>query len=101
KFGARSGQKRRWQFPRHSSPAKDRQQLSWPKFIDFTAELARPVISRHAEAARGIDEHFFMHIAGFDRRNSGNEPTLDLLSAMRPRKIAGDSAKRNTFQICS
>jgi hypothetical protein len=66
-FWIRVRQKRRRQFSRHSGAAKDRQQLRRPKFIDFTPQLARSIVTHDAESARGIDEHFLMDIAKFDR----------------------------------
>src|SRR6266581_5457922 len=82
-FGRRPGQKGWRQFSRHSGASENRQQLCRPKFVNFTPEFARSVISWHAQPACSIDEHFLMHIAKFDRRNSGDEPSLNLLRAVR------------------
>ena len=35
--------------------------------VAFTPELARSIITRDAQPAHGIDEHFLMDIAKFDR----------------------------------
>src|SRR6266498_3479919 len=40
-----------------------------------------------------------MHIAGFDRGNTRNEPAFHPLSAMRPRQITRDRAKFGAFQV--
>src|SRR2546429_5921026 len=42
-----------------------------------------------------------MHIASLDRRNSGNEPALDLLRAKSFGQIARDRAKGDALQICT
>ena len=100
-FGGRSGQKGRWQSSRYSGPAENRQQLCRPEFVNFTPELAGSVISWHAQPARSIDEHFLMHIAEFDWRNSGNEPTLNLLFAVRFGQITRNGAEGDAFQVCT
>ena len=96
-FRGRSGQKGRRQFSRHAGAAENRQQLCRPKFVNFTPEFARSVISWHAQPACSIDEHFLMHIAKFDRRNSGDEPSLNLLRAVRFGQITRDRAKGDAF----
>ena len=70
-------QKWRRQFPRHSGPLEEREQIRRPEFVDFRASgLAchRPASTRRPVAAS--TRTLAMHIASRDWRYAGNEPAL-------------------------
>ena len=78
---------------------KKRHQFTRPKFINFAPNLPCPVVDRHAQTGRNIDKYLPVHIASFDRRNSGNKPAFDALGAKWPGQIARDRAKLHSLQV--
>jgi hypothetical protein len=56
---------------------------------------------RHAQSGRGVNEHFAMHVAGGDRRDTGNEPAFGAMRAPRSRQLSGHGTKLDPFQIRS
>src|SRR5712672_1331931 len=63
--------------------------------------MACAVVDWNAQAASDINQHFAMHIAGFNRRHARNEPAFDVLRAKPVREIPRQRAELYAFQICS